>query len=418
MSQLHAYVRLLQEHPRYVAFGFVHFFFSSLGQSFLIGTFKPYWLTDLELTDQQFGNLYAAANMASAVALTLVGGLADRFPLRYLSLVDGLLLVFFCWAAAQVSHGWMLMMVLFGLRFTGQGFMVLLGSTGIARYFLAARGKALGLATLGLPVGEALFPALLVLLFSLAPWTMGWQALGLSVVVVFLPLVFWLVPIADVFQRPLQPSSGPAAENHVAASRDYTRAEVLRDPVFYAVLPVALFTPFFFTGIVIHQNMLSAAKGWTPETFATAFAGYGVIRFVANLMAGPFIDRYRAQRVFMVSLAPMAVGMLLLALMDAPWVAWAFLMLAGVTASTSALATGALWAELYGGRHLGAIKSMAATVMVFSTAVAPVVFVPFLENSNTVRLTMLAAAGLAVLFSVAAALAVRRHRAKTNVAGM
>ena len=33
-----------------------------------------------------------------------------------------------------------------------------------------------------------------------------------------------------------------------------------------------------------------------------------------------------------------------------------------------------MWAEVYGTRHLGAIRSMATAIMVFGTAVSPVLF--------------------------------------------
>ena len=43
----------------------------------------------------------------------------------------------------------------------------------------------------------------------------------------------------------------------------------------------------------------------------------------------------------------------------------------GVTQGASVTVVGALWPELYGTRNLGAIKALATSAMVFSTALGP-----------------------------------------------
>ena len=49
-------------------------------------------------------------------------------------------------------------------------------------------------------------------------------------------------------------------------------------------------------------------------------------------------------------------------------------MLAGLTAGSSYVLLGAVFAELYGTGHLGAIRSMVQACMVFATAGAPALF--------------------------------------------
>ncbi len=67
----------------------------------------------------------------------------------------------------------------------------------------------------------------------------------------------------------------------------------------------------------------------------------------------------------------MAAGLFLLGLMDTPWVALAFMVLSGTTAGAATTLIGALWAEIYGTRHLGAIRALAVAAMVFATGLAP-----------------------------------------------
>jgi hypothetical protein len=56
---------------------------------------------------------------------------------------------------------------------------------------------------------------------------------------------------------------------------------------------------------------------------------------------------------------------------DAAWTAPVFLALLGTSTGLTAVVKGALWAELYGVAHLGAIRAFGQSAMVFSTGLAP-----------------------------------------------
>ena len=66
-----------------------------------------------------------------------------------------------------------------------------------------------------------------------------------------------------------------------------------------------------------------------------------------------------------------ALGALLIALIPAAIVAPVFMLLSGVTVGMMKTISGALWPELYGVRHLGAIRSVTMALAVFATALAP-----------------------------------------------
>ena len=62
----------------------------------------------------------------------------------------------------------------------------------------------------------------------------------------------------------------------------------------------------------------------------------------------------------------------MLAHVDALWAAYGFMLLMGITVGISPVMHGALWAELYGTKHLGAIRAIDTSLMVFASALAPV----------------------------------------------
>ncbi|MGB3616641.1 MAG: MFS transporter, partial [Catalinimonas sp.] len=166
------YPQLVGRYPRYLGYGFLHYFFSSLGQTFLISNFVPYFNEDFGLTSAEFSLFYLTATLASGFTLPWLGGLVDRRPVRQISVVNGLAMAGFCVLLSLTRQPYLLLLSLYGLRLTGQGMMILIGSTAVARYFTTARGKALSLASLGLSLGEMVLPLALTAL--IAAW--GWPA--------------------------------------------------------------------------------------------------------------------------------------------------------------------------------------------------------------------------------------------------
>ena len=70
-------------------------------------------------------------------------------------------------------------------------------------------------------------------------------------------------------------------------------------------------------------------------------------------------------------LVPLSLATFLLTVFDSPWVLPVFMVLVGFVVGGISTVSGALWAELYGTRHLGAIRAPVTAAMVFSTALAP-----------------------------------------------
>ncbi len=377
------YLGLISRYPRYIGYGFLHYFFSGLGQTFLISFFVPHFNEAFSIDNTSFGYIYSTATVCSALTFPLAGGLLDRYPLRYLSVANALLLSLFCAITAFAPHYSVLFLGLYGLRFSGQGFMVLIGSTGLARFFKAQRGKALSLSSFGLSFSEGVMPTVVTLLAGLAGWRNAWLILPVFVLALFIPFILFLIRKNDAFQWP------PTEEDQQEEGSDpkekerkqpATRGEVLRDPRFWFLVPTSMFMPFFITGMFIHQNLLAEAKGWSMEWMSTCFIAYFVSRVLSYFMAGPLIDKITARRVFVFYLLPLLGGVNVLLAGDHPMVAMVYLFLTGITASLAAVTNTAMWAEIYGTRHLGAIKSVVTTLMVLSTALGAVVIGPILQQ--------------------------------------
>jgi hypothetical protein len=80
-----------------------------------------------------------------------------------------------------------------------------------------------------------------------------------------------------------------------------------------------------------------------------------------------------------------------------------FFGLLGASAGITAVILGALWAELYGISHLGAIRAFGQAAMVFSTGLSPVVFGVLIDQGIKIE----AIAGTCAVYCVFASVLAR-----------
>ncbi len=362
--------RFLITSPRFLAFGFLIALFSSFGQTFFISLSGAEIRAAFGLSHGEFGSIYAAGTLSSAILLIWAGRKIDDVDLRpYTSIICfGLALA--CLGMANVGSAIWLFPVIFALRFTGQGLMSHISTVAMARYFDAHRGKAISIASMGYPVGEAIIPFIAVSLIATIGWREMWTGIGIVLAAGLVPLVLWLLKGHSERHRRLEEESLSAVES--GASRvGWSRRQVLRDPRFYVLLPNYLAASFVGTGFFFHQVHLVESKGWDLSWFAATFVAYAIGQVVAALATGILVDRYNALRMMRFELLPIIVALLVLAMFNDPLIAILFMFFIGMTSGATAVTHGAIWAEIYGVAHLGAIKALGSALMVLGSALSP-----------------------------------------------
>jgi MFS family permease len=375
---------------RFLGYGLALALFSSFGQTYFIGLFGAEIRTEFGLSHGGFGTTYAIATAASGAALIWLGRFIDRTDLRLFSTVVCLGLIAACFLMALAPGVIVLGIALFALRLTGQGLLTHAYATAMGRYFETNRGKALAIATLGHPLGEAALPSLVVALVLLIGWQETWMAFGAANLVILLPLVLWLLRGHEARHRQHVARTETASASGV---RHWSRAEMLRDPRFYAIQTALLAPSFLLTGLFFHQVHLAEAKGWSLPWLATSFTGYAAASVVSMLGSGLVVDRIGAQRTMTFMPLPLAVAMALVAFFDHAATAPLLMAAAGLCVGLTFNAGAALWPELYGVRHLGAIRALVTALMVAGSAASPAAFGWLIDGGVT--LSQIAIGGLA-----------------------
>jgi MFS family permease len=128
---------------------------------------------------------------------------------------------------------------------------------------------------------------------------------------------------------------------------------------------------YIVTGLFFHQAHLAEAKGWGLGLLASGYPGYAAATVLAALAVGPLVDRFGANRLLRYYLAPLALTCVVLLAGEHWLLAFAYLTAAGIATGTSQTVVNALWAEIYGVRHLGAIRALAFSINIVASALSP-----------------------------------------------
>ena len=343
-------------------------FCSSFGQTFFLGIFNPFIREDLNLSHSEFGGIYSAATLVSSLTIIWLGKKIDDFKLRNFAIFVCISLFFAAVFMSQLSSLVHLLLAIFFLRLFGQGLMSHTSSTAMARYFDKNRGKALGVAWLGLSFGEGILPGLVIFLLNYLVWKKIWITIAVFLIVFVLPLIVFL--LKNFEDNSVEEEQSKKSEN----IKNWTRQEVLKDLRFYFLLPAVLCPAFLITGIFINQIYLFENLNWGINFIAPSFTAYAIFSVISLQLSGFLIDKFSALKILPFYLIPMILGLLFSLLFKFALSPVVFFILMAITNGTSNVLLTSTWSEMYGTKHLGAIRSITVSLMVFSTSLSPFLF--------------------------------------------
>jgi MFS family permease len=306
---------------------------------------------------QEFG--WSTATTASAVtvffwvyalAAPIVGSLAGRIGVRKTVLIGGLLLGGGGALVSQVQELWQLYLYWGVIAAFGAAALYVIPTMALSRFFLRKRGRAVGWASVGVSVGQAI----LVPLVGVAIQTYGWRAaiLGLgSVVVVVTSVVGYLFLREDPESMglhvdgvepgaPLEPETYP--EPSAVLSSSTFRLIVLS--YFFAVGGIISILTF----VVPHMIRM----GLTPLQASGAFGVIGAMSAAGSFLFGFASDRLGRKKTILVTTVGIAVSFFVASVLPSDLtLLYAWAVLYGLTYGGCPEQYAALISDYYGNRH-------------------------------------------------------------------
>lgn len=359
-------LQFLHNNIRWIGSGFLLMLFSSFGQTFFIGLSGNEIQNTFHLSSGGFGGIYMLATLASALTLPWLGRTLDFMPGWKVVAFSMPCLAMACILIAIAPNIVLLTISIYLLRLFGQGMMTEIAFTETGRWFVANRGRAMAFITTGQQVGTAILPAIIVSMnLWHGDWRAGWFASAVVLMLIGLPLIVQLI------RKERVPHSRDMATARERSARDWTRSEVIKDPIFYLLLIGTLAPAFIGTVIFFHQGYLIAIRNYDAFAFAVAYIIMSITTVVFGFVSGYLIDRFSALKLLPFFLLPLAVASIAVALITPVWGIYVFMLLLGVSNGFTSTLSGALWPEVYGLAHLGGIRALVVAAMVFGTAAGP-----------------------------------------------
>lgn len=356
-----SYLGLIRKHTGLLSIAFLAVFTGNLGQSFFIGLFQAPISQQLGLSAGEFGSIYAAITIMGGFLVMHFGPKIDWIsPKKYalfvlVALSIGLLLL-------TLSSWWIIGIMGLGLmRLCGQGLMTHLGSTLAGREFTLNRGRALVLTGLGMPSGEIILPPLVSLLIIWLSWQQIWWCL-LIVLIIFWGCLFLFVD---------WPTAPPVKKD--SDGQQVRGSNPMLELRFWLLLPMLLTLPITLTGIFIYQAQMTHDLGASSTTYALALTAMGLVRFPFSLIGGRWIDDKGINLLARLYLMPLAIALLIAALIGGNLGIWVLMLGAGLALSSSSAIGDSLLVMLWGKEHLGRVRALKSSFLVFSTGITPAV---------------------------------------------
>lgn len=354
-----------------VIFGIIMTALSSFGQTFLLALYVPFLMDEFTLSNGLISTFYGVATIVSAAMLPKVGKLIDTIPLKTFTLgTTGLFVLSLLFLSASQAW-WYIPVAFFGLRLAGQGLYSHIAITSMSRYFDVNRGKAISLASLGHPLGQAILPALILILIGIVGWRESlWLNAGLVSFVVILFTIFVLK------SEHLKPETDELSQDDVTENKviKVRQRDIMRSKEFWLLAPNIFFIPFAITGLFFYQFAIVEFKGWSQGIIAGGLTSFALASAFSILTAGPMIDKYSARTFFPFYLIPYFVAIMVIWLVPNTWGMYVYMVMMGLSVGFGSATVAALQVEFFGKKYIGTVRSLFTSVMVLSSAVGPALF--------------------------------------------
>ena len=300
----------------------------------------------------------------------------------------------------------------------------------VSRWFDRTRGKAMGIAYLGIGIGGAAVPLLSHWLTDLLGWRGSLQAVGVLIVLIALPMAFFVreapagtrsAGLSRLRSGKNPPTSGEArrsAEGAEAAGprnpRDPERVAlrtILGTPAFYLLALGSMCSIAAVGGTNQHLKLfLSLDRGYSQGDAAQVISLVLAVSIAGRLLMGWLADRMPRKHVMLIIYLLVAAAIPLLLVRTSTWSMYAFAVIFGLGLGGEYLIIPLMAGELFGIGVLGRVMGIVLTADGVAEATAPMLVGKLRDGLGSYDVGFLVLVGAALVGAAAIALLPQRKQ--------
>jgi MFS family permease len=342
----------------------------------------------------------------------IAGWVVDRFGPRRLMMAG---IVMAGGALVGLSHLSALWMFYFFYVFNALGYVCggpLPNQVLLSRWFDKSRGKAMGVAYLGIGIGGALVPLLSHWLTGQWGWRGALQALGVLIIALALPMAYFVKESPEGAREPGSKDTAPPV--HVTSAPTAPRplapiGNVFRSPAFYLLALGSMCSIGAVGGTNQHLKLfLSLDQNYAQSEAAKIISLVLTFSIFGRLLMGWLADRLPKKQVMLLIYLLVAAAIPLLFFASSPEVMYVFAAIFGLGLGGEYLIIPLMAAELFGVKVLGRLMGVILTADGVAEAVSPMLIGYVRDATGSYHVGFVTLIGIALLGAAAIALLPRK----------
>jgi MFS family permease len=363
------------------------------GQTMGVSVFTDALLVNLRLSRDELSVAYMFGTIASSFLLPWAGQMYDRFGVRpvaiaaafglgmTLMILSGIDRLLFRLLSLESSMAVVvaMMIMFFFLRFFGQGVLTLTSRNMLVQWFDRKRGFATGFANVLVSLSFSASPLFLYGLIEIYNWRGTWMLLAVAT-----GLVFPIVILIFFRNRPedsgLEPDGMDSRKTKTDKQlfpvvKQYTLKEALGSYSFWVFSLMLGLHGLVVTGLTFHVVSIFQEAGMPEAEAVRIFLPVSVISVIVTLAFSSLSDFVHLKYLLIAMGAGAICGTMGIATLSYWPIAVALVILgSGITSGTFSVLATVTWPRYFGRTHLGAISGQATLMIVFGSALGPVLF--------------------------------------------
>lgn len=287
----------------------------------------------------------------------------------------------------------------------------------ISQWFNRLRGRAMGLAYLGIGIGGTVAPLLAHYLITRSGWREAFRILGAAVLLGLLPLVFVLVKAKPADQGLLPDGSLPKADSAVAAGHaracDFTFQEAFRTRAFWAIASGSFLSIAAIGAIIQHLVLYLRDAGFSGQKASEILSFLLISSIAGRVIMGYLADIFPKKYVMLA--AYLCVGSVVPLLFLVNWfpIVYVFAFVFGFGMGADYMMIPLVTAELFGLSSMGKIMGVIFVTDTVGQALFPVLVGHIFDRTGSYQLGFVLSTASALL-GAAAVLAIPRRVTRTS----
>lgn len=363
------------------------------GQTMGVGVFTDDLMRVLGLDRVRLSTAYAIGTIASSFLLPLAGQFLDRVGSRVVVVLSalglGISMIFLSQCDRLIGHAgpgsfYAAMLVACAsfmlIRFFGQGCLTVASRVAIGKWFNHRRGLAVAVSSVFVAFGFNGSPRVLNDLVA----AFGWRATCLilaATVGVGMTVIGW------IFYRDNPEQCGLVMDGVTDEAwhrkmearvpdvhKEFTRGEAVRTLAFWVFGLATAAQSLIITAVAFHIASLGEDLGLSRNVSYAVFLPMSYFGVASNFIGGWLSDRIHLKWLLLVMMAAQVAMVVGLMRFDEESSRRLLIVGGGVSGGLFGTLVTVAWPRFFGREHLGAISGLHMSIMVFASAIGPILF--------------------------------------------